>query len=345
MRLFSVSTLMSSKEISSALFGLGLPPVAPMSPPAQLTRIFTAPSFPSIVRFIAATAARSPILPSTAQTLPPCRAICLATASRSAASPYLAGPVQEMSWIATFAPSEASLSAIARPSPRPDPVTNAVLPLSSPVKLISCCSLQRAGSQAQRAHIGRAAADHRQFVIDERGVVACLPGRAVIRLLRQMVDARRRCASGQRLSALGRIAAPPFRRQPPHMPRLQRARLQHRRQLGVMGGEQIEHLSYRRRAIADGAAHQAITLVGELNPIVLQMHVAHMRRDARVEIHRRLDDREGVAGIDANTDAAGLLAEAGEFVGAEILMILDRQHAPLVGDDGAILLERSTHAR
>src|SRR5271165_700375 len=122
---------MSSSGMPSASLGSGLPPEAPMSPPAQLTRTSTVPSFDSISVFIAATADLSPILPVTAATLPPCRAISLTTAPRSGASPYLAGAVHDMSWIATSAPSSASRSAITRPRPRPDPVTKAILPLSS----------------------------------------------------------------------------------------------------------------------------------------------------------------------------------------------------------------------
>ena len=82
--------------------------------------------------FIFATASRSPMLPVTAVTLVPYSPSFFATSPRSLNSPYLAGAFQSMSWIATLAPFCASRSAITRPRPRPDPVTKAVLPLSSP---------------------------------------------------------------------------------------------------------------------------------------------------------------------------------------------------------------------
>ena len=116
--------------MSSALFGTGLPPLAPMSPPAQFTRMSTVPSSAVIRRDISVTAAGSPMLPSTVVTRVPCRAIESATSCRVSASPYLAGPASSRSWIATSAPSEASLSAIVRPRPRPEPVTKAILPVS-----------------------------------------------------------------------------------------------------------------------------------------------------------------------------------------------------------------------
>src|SRR5271169_1925309 len=239
-RLFSVSTLMSSNEMSSALFGLGLLPEAPMSPPAQLTRMWTGPSLASISCFIAATAALSPMLPLTATTRPPCLAITAATASRFAASPYLAGAVQLMSWIATSAPSSARRSAITRPRPRPDPVTKAVLPLSS---LVICVS--SIGEQAERAHVGGAAADHGELVFGDRAVVAPLPGRAEIGVVGKPVDARRGQAGGERGRGLRRIASPPFRPQPADMPRLERAGLQHRGQRRMLGTQQIEQRTRR----------------------------------------------------------------------------------------------------
>ena len=58
-------------------------------------------------------------------------------------SPYFAGWPRSRSWIATFAPSSASRSAITRPRPRPDPVTNAVLPVSSPI-VVSYCMMPSA---------------------------------------------------------------------------------------------------------------------------------------------------------------------------------------------------------
>ncbi len=137
MRLFSVSTRMSSKSMSSALLGLGLPPLAPMSPPAQLTSTSTSPRSASILRFISATASRSPILPVTAVTRVPCCLIASTTSPRSRASPYLEGWFQSMSWMATSAPSSARRFAMVLPSPRPEPVTKAVSPSSSRLLILS----------------------------------------------------------------------------------------------------------------------------------------------------------------------------------------------------------------
>ena len=70
-----------------------------------------------------------------------------------------------------------------------------------------------------------------------------------------------------------------------------------------------------------------------------------MRRDARGEIQRRLGDRKRVAGVEADADAARLLAEGDQFVAAEILMVLDREHPALVGGARAIFGERLADAR
>ena len=72
-RLLLVSAWMSSKEMPRTLLGLGLPPEAPMSPPAQLTRISHLAEVGLDVAFIAATASRSPMLPVTAATRVPYR--------------------------------------------------------------------------------------------------------------------------------------------------------------------------------------------------------------------------------------------------------------------------------
>ena len=74
------------------------------------------------------------------------------------------------------------------------------------------------------------------------------------------------------------------------MPRLQRAGLQNRRQLGSAFPENMQHLPERHGAVPDGAAHQATTFVRELDAIVLEMHVSHMGCDAAGEIKRRLAD-------------------------------------------------------
>ena len=95
------------------------------------------------------------------------------------------------------------------------------------------------------------------------------------------------------------------------MARLERARLEHGGQPVVMLGEHRDHLRERHRAVADGAAHQPVALVGELHAVVLEMHVPNVRRDPPREVERRLGDRKGVAGVEDDADAAGrLLAEA-----------------------------------
>src|SRR5258706_295275 len=166
---------MSSSAISSALFGFGLPPAAPMSPPAQFTRTLTTPSFASISLRILCTAVLSPMLPVTATVRVPYFSSDLATAPRSGASLYLLGAFQSMSWIATSAPNSHRRSAMVRPSPRPDPVTNIVLPLNS--LLISISSVH----QAYALHVGRAAPDHVEFIADQRRTVSvALPRRAIV---------------------------------------------------------------------------------------------------------------------------------------------------------------------
>ena len=126
------------------------------------------------------------------------------------------------------------------------------------------------------------------------------------------------------------------------MPRLERAGLEHRRQFSALRRQDVQHRGDRDGAVADGAAHEAIALLGELHPIVLQMDVAHMRGDAAGEVERRLGDREGVAGVEANSNAAGALAKVRQLVAAEILMVFDRQRPafverarPAVGERGA----------
>ena len=106
--------------------------------------------------------------------------------------------------------------------------------------------------------------------------------------------------------------------------------------------KQVEHCRERDGAVADRAAHQAIAFVGELHAIVLEMDVPHMRGDAAREVERRLGDRERVAGVETNADAARRLAKFRELVAAEILMVFDRQNSafverarPAVGERGA----------
>src|ERR1700729_327874 len=265
---------MSSSGMPSASLGSGLPPAAPMSPPAQLTSMSTRPSLASMSSFIFATAALSPMFPPPRALFPPCRAIPFATASRSAASPYFAGPVQVRSWIATSAPSSASRSAITRPSPPPEPVTNAILPASSLVIHQSPVL----SAKANRVHVAGAAADHRQFVIRDCAIVAALPGRAKVGVVREAIDPRRREAGGERRRRLGCVEAPPFRPQKPHVPRFERSRLEHRVQLPALLCQNVQQGGHGDGAVADGAAHQPIALVGELHTVVLQVPVPHVRR-------------------------------------------------------------------
>src|SRR6478735_5313476 len=174
---------MSSRLMSNALFGFGFPPWAPMSPPAQLTRMSTWPRSALILVYISATAAGSPIFPSTAVTRVPCRPTDAATWSRVSASPYFPGPAASRSWIATSAPSEASLSAIARPSPRPEPVTKAILPASG----LSVISLH----ESERTQVRGAGSHHFALVPDQRVAgLAALPRRPEIVVLGEAVDPR-----------------------------------------------------------------------------------------------------------------------------------------------------------
>ena len=106
----------------------------------------------------------------------------------------------------------------------------------------------------------------------------------------------------------------------------------------MLRGEQVHHLRNWNRAVADRTAHQPIAFVRELNAIVLEMDVSNIGRDAGVKVHRRFRDRKSVAGVDANADSARFLAERDKLGAAEILMILNRQHPPVVRDDRAILL-------
>ncbi len=70
----------------------------------------------------------SETLPLTAMASPPAARISAATASPGAASRSLT---------TTFAPSLTSFSAMARPMPRPDPVTSATFPLSFVICFLS----------------------------------------------------------------------------------------------------------------------------------------------------------------------------------------------------------------
>ena len=76
------------------------------------------------------------------------------------------------------------------------------------------------------------------------------------------------------------------------MPRFERSGLEHRIQLPALPRQDVQHGGDGNGAVADGAAHEAIALVGELNAVVLKMHMPHVRSDAADEIERRLGDEE-----------------------------------------------------
>src|SRR6516225_3972157 len=68
-----------------------------------------------------------------------------------------------------------------------------------------------------------------------------------------------------------------------------------------------------------------------------------MRGDAKREIERRLSDREGVAGVEADSHALVRLAELDQFVAAEILVVLDRKNPALVECARTALRERAAN--
>ena len=103
--------------------------------------------------------------------------------------------------------------------------------------------------------------------------------------------------------------------------------------------------AYGDGAVADGAAHQAIALVGELHAVVLQVHMPHVLSNAADEVERRLGDRKCVAGVETNADPAGRFAKFGEFVAAEVLMIFDRKDSAFVGRAGTAIGERGANLR
>src|SRR3954451_16746314 len=254
-RLFVVSAWMSSSATSSALLGSGLPPAAPMSPPAQLTRMSTLPSSSAIVRDIASTAAGSPMLPSTEGPRPPWRAMSCATSSIPLASPYLAGCSASRSWMATSAPSAASLSAIARPRPRPEPVTKAILPANG----LSVISLH----ESECTQVPGAASHHVPLVSDQLDAGdAAFPRRPMILVITEAVDPRGPQRRGEPAGIHRRIAAPPVLGEQADMTRLERARLQRRREVAP---EEPDERGERHGPVADRAPDEPVALVGELD--------------------------------------------------------------------------------
>src|SRR5271166_841046 len=112
----------------------------------------------------------------------------------------------------------------------------------------------------------------------------------------------------------------------------------------MMLSQNVEHRRRRNRPVADGAARQTIALVAELDAIVLEMDMGHVRGDAAGEIERRLGDRERVAGVEADPDAARRIAERSKLLAAEILVVLDGQRPALVGGARTVVGERAVHA-
>src|SRR4051812_15574904 len=313
-RLLCVSAWMSSSATSSPLFGSGLVPVAPMSPPAQLTRMSTFPRSFAILRAISATASGSPMLPSTVATRPPWRPISRATSSRPLASPYFAGCPASRSWMATSAPSAASLSAIARPSPRPEPVTNAILP----AKGLSVISLH----ESECTQVRGAAPHHLALVSDQLlAAGAALPRRPEVLVRAERVHLRGAQRRGELPGVHRRIALPPLLREEPDVARRQRTRLERGREVAP---QDLRELPERHRALADGAADEPVALSGGLHPVVLEMHVPDPRGDGAGEVERRLRDRERVARVERDADGlAGLGAQLHELGAREVLVVLD----------------------
>ena len=135
MKLRFITAFASSRLMFSASLGLGLPPLAAMSPPAQLTRMEIGPSAASTFFTIAAISSSLVMSPMTEITLPvPRFDSSSASAVRLGLSPNAAGASSLMSCSATAAPPFSKVSAIMRPRPRPEPVTSA----TAPWKLNAC---------------------------------------------------------------------------------------------------------------------------------------------------------------------------------------------------------------
>ena len=86
------------------------------------------------------------------------------------------------------------------------------------------------------------------------------------------------------------------------MPSLERSQFEHRRQRLVVLGEDRQHFLEGHGTVADRAADKAKALVGELDLIVLEMHVPHLGSDHTREIERRLGDWKGVPGVEDDAD-------------------------------------------
>src|SRR4051794_1972625 len=123
--------------------------------------------------------------------------------------------------MARSAPSAASLSAIARPSPRPEPVTKAILPASG----LSVISLH----QSERTHVRGAASQHVPLVPDQLVAGdAALPRCPVILVVVEAVDPRGPQRRGEPAGVHRRIAAPPVLGEQPDVARPEGAPLPRR---------------------------------------------------------------------------------------------------------------------
>src|SRR5688500_19424347 len=100
-----------------------------------------------------------------------------------------------------------------------------------------------------------------------------------------------------------------------------------------MGREDRRDLPKRHAAVADRTPYEAISVVGELRDVVLEVHVADAVGGAAREGHRILADGKCVAGIEHDTDMlAQLLDQGDQFLAAEILVLLDGQNMYALSD-------------
>ena len=193
----------------SASFGCGLPPDAPMSPPAQLTRISTRPELGLDLllhlrhrRLVADVAGHRRGLAAMPGDRLGDRAEIggLAEFGRRGPGYVVDGDVR------------AELRQPFRHRP-PEPAARAGDERDLAGELFRHPSVSFLGAKADRAHVAGAAADHGEFVVGDRGVLAALPGRASVGVVGEAVDAGRSEAGGERGRRLRRIKAPPFRPQ------------------------------------------------------------------------------------------------------------------------------------
>ena len=227
-----------------------------MSPPAQLTRMWTSPRSASILRFISATASWSPMLPVTDVTFVamPLQALdhlaeigelavlgrrCFVqVVDRDIGAEFREALGHDAAEAAARAGDEGDLS-----------VEFLVVIRSSPL------------SSNQVAHVRGAAPDHVELVGDQRAVVVALPGGAVVGIVGQPVALRGRAGRRRARAPSSAHSRATSRAQKADMPRLECARFEHGGHAIVVLGENREQLRERHRAIADGAADQPVAFV------------------------------------------------------------------------------------